>query len=197
MDLDRLDKQMDFITRIDALKSVVRQTALVDRSRQENSAEHSWHIAVMALLLSEYSNAENLDLLRVVKMLLVHDLVEIYAGDTFLYDDEKRQAKEEEERRASEKLFGLLPQDQAIELHTLWQEFEEERTPESRFAKALDALQPVLLGYANKGWSWERHSISKDQVLSHKKPVRIGSEQLWEYLQKLLEKAVKEGFLQD
>ena len=109
MDLDRLDKQMDFITRIDALKSVVRQTALVDRSRQENSAEHSWHIAVMALLLSEYSNAENLDLLRVVKMLLVHDLVEIYAGDTFLYDDEKRQAKEEEERSGAIATTGGQP----------------------------------------------------------------------------------------
>jgi putative hydrolase of HD superfamily len=197
MDSDRLQKQMDFITKIDELKNIVRQTALVDRSRQENAAEHSWHIAVMALLLGEYSNVKNLNLLKVVKMLLVHDLVEIYAGDTFLYDDERRQAKEAEEKKASEKLFGMLPRDQATEMHSLWLEFEEEKTPESRFAKALDALQPVLLGYANKGWSWELHSITKDQVISHKEPVRNGSEQLWEYLQNLLDKAVGQGFLQD
>jgi putative hydrolase of HD superfamily len=195
MDSERLNKQIDFIVRIDELKKIVRQSALTDGSRQENVAEHSWHIAVMAILLAEYSSEKRIDILKVIKMLLIHDLVEIYAGDTFLYDDESKLKQNENEEKAAKRIFGILPEDQASDLQSLWDEFEDKETPESRFAKALDALHPVILGYANRGWSWKKHSITKQQVIDHKKPVKMGSETLWKYLQTLLEKAADEGFL--
>ena len=197
MDSERLAKQMDFIVRIDELKKIVRQTALTDGSRQETVAEHSWHIAVMVLLLAEYSNDPNIDLLKVIKMLLIHDIVEIYAGDTFLYDVESRKEQNQNEEKAAKRIFGILPEDQASELQSIWDEFEERKTPESRFAKALDALQPVILGYENRGWSWKKHSIKKQQVIDHKKPVRARSVILWQYLQKLVDNAVNEVYLKE
>ncbi len=197
MESERFAKQMEFIVKIDELKSVIRQTALVDGSRQENVAEHSWHIAVMALLLTEYANTEGLDQLRVLKMLLLHDVVEVIAGDTFLYDDDSRVDQESREREAAGRIFGILPSDQAEELHGIWNEFEAQRTPEAMFAKALDALQPVVLGYANRGWSWRTHSIKKQEVLDHKKSMAKGSEYLWAYVQDLLKKAVNEGILKE
>lgn len=195
MESKRFKEQMNFIVRIDQLKNVVRQTALADGSRQENVAEHSWHIATMALLLHEYSNEKDIDLLKVIKMLLIHDLVEIHAGDTFLYDDESRLEKNDKEEEASRRIFGILPDDQACDLKSIWEEFEHEKTPESKFAKALDALQPVVLGYANRGWSWKKHSIKKNQILKHKESIKHGSEVLWEYVQDLADKASNEGIL--
>lgn len=192
---ERLKKQMQFIAEIDKLKSILRQTALANRSRQENVAEHSWHIAVMALLLSEYSNVGSIDTNKVVKMLLIHDLVEIYAGDTFLYAEYLPEEKFEEERKACENLFNILPSDQAEDMISTWEEFEAEQTPEARFAKTIDALQPILLGYENQGWSWHQHSINKEQILKHKEHMKQGSLDLWKYTKNLLDEAEDKGFV--
>ena len=196
-EMDRLVKQINFIIEIDKLKKILRQTALVDRSRQENVSEHSWHISVMALILAEYSNESNLDILRVIKMLLVHDLVEIDAGDTFLYDNEGNHDKYEREQKAAQRIFGLLPSEQADELQTIWEEFEDMSSSEAKFAKALDSLQPVLMAFYNKGWSWKTHGLMKSQVLEKKKSIKKGSRMLWEYTKSLLNQATEKGYITD
>ncbi|MFX0053454.1 MAG: HD domain-containing protein [Promethearchaeota archaeon] len=196
-DFDRLSQQMRFIVEIDKLKHVVRQSALTDGTRQENDSEHSWHIAAMAVLLSEYSNTPDLDLLKVVKMLLIHDLVEIDAGDTFLYDVMGNSTKARREQAAAARIFGLLPDDQAKEMLLLWEEYEARESPEAKFAFAMDAIQPLILSFHNKGWSWKKHGIVKSQIVDKKKPLKIGSEKLWEYAQTLIAEAVDEGFLID
>jgi putative hydrolase of HD superfamily len=149
----------------------------------------------MALLLSEYSNVGEIDTSKVVKMLLIHDLVEIYAGDTFLYDEYIPEDKLNKERQACKKLFSILPEDQANDMIQTWEEFEAEETPEARFAKTLDALQPVLLGYENQGWSWQYHSIKKDEILRHKEHMKEGSEKLWLYTKQLLDEAEDKGYV--
>ncbi len=193
--MERLHKQIQFILEIDRLKTVIRQTLLTDRSRQENSAEHSWHLAIMALLLSEYAN-QPVDLPRVVKMVLIHDLVEIDAGDTFIYDDKGHQDKAEREQRAAERLFGLLPDDQAGELKSLWEEFEERQTPDARFASALDRLHPMLHNVQTEGASWRKHGITSDLVLARNRTMAEGSTELWEYAQAMIEEAVRKGYLE-
>ncbi len=193
MTLERLSKQIDFIIETDKLKQVIRQTALTDASRQENVAEHSWHISLMALLLAEYSKSA-IDVLKVLKMLLIHDLVEIDAGDTFLYDEDKNNDKSERERVAAKRIFGMLPDDQAANYISLWREFEEEVTPESRFAKAVDAMHPVLLCYYNRGWSWKKHNLSMSTVIEKKAHIRDGSQELWELTKKLLHRAQDLGY---
>jgi putative hydrolase of HD superfamily len=197
IDTERFAKQMEFIAEIDKLKHVVRQSKLTDCSRQENDSEHSWHIATMALVLSEYSNYPDISLLKVIKMLLIHDLVEIDAGDTYLYDLEGNSDKNEREKEAAARIFGLLPRDQAIELADVWEEFEAMSTPEAKFARALDHLQPLILSYHNKGWSWKTHDVVKSKILESKEPMKEGSTLLWEYAKTLLERAVKDGFLID
>ena len=197
MDMERFAKQMDFIVEIDKLKKVIRQSALVDGSRQENDSEHSWHIATMAILLSEYSNVPDLDLLKVLKMLLIHDLVEIYAGDTFAYDPVGNSHKAKREQEAAKKIFGLLPNDQKHELHSLWIEFEAEVSPEARFAAAIDKLQPLILSYNNRGWSWAKHGVGGNQVLDSKKKIAEGSRALWEYAKELVQKSIENGFLDE
>ncbi|MGD2072293.1 MAG: HD domain-containing protein [Candidatus Thorarchaeota archaeon] len=196
-DIDRLAKQINFIVEIDKLKTILRQTGLVDRSRQENVSEHSWHIAVMAFILAEYSNESNLDILRVIKMLLVHDLVEIDAGDTFLYDANGNHDKHEREHKAAERIFGLLPDEQAEELRAIWEEFEAHASPESKFARALDSLQPVLMAFYNEGWSWKKHGLVKSQILEKKKPIEKGSKLLWKYTKSLLNQAVENDYIID
>jgi putative hydrolase of HD superfamily len=196
-EIDRFAKQIDFIIEIDKLKKILRQTGLVDRSRQENVSEHSWHIAVMALVLKEHSNEENVDILHVVKMLLIHDLVEIDAGDTFLYDTKGNQDKYKREQKAAERIFGLLPPDQADEFRTAWEEFEALSSSEAKFARALDSLQPVLMAFYNKGWSWQQHGLIKSQVLEKKKIIEEGSASLWEYTKSLLEEAAERGYIKD
>ncbi len=158
MTTDRLAQQMAFIIEIDRLKTVLRRTLIADGSRHENSAEHSWHLALAAMVLAEHSD-EPVALLRVLQMLLVHDIVEIDAGDTFYYDDAGRQDKAEREQRAADHLFGLLPDDQAAELHALWTEFEARQTAEARFANALDRLMPLIHNTLNDGHTWrlQRH----------------------------------------
>ncbi|MHA1959574.1 MAG: HD domain-containing protein [Candidatus Thorarchaeota archaeon] len=197
IDSERFAKQMEFIAEIDKLKQVIRQSKLTDDSRQENDSEHSWHIAVMALVLSEFSNTPGISLLRVIKMLLVHDLVEIDAGDTYLYDKEANSDKEEREKEAAARIFGILPADQAKELGEIWEEFEAMSTPEAKFARALDHLQPLILSYHNRGWSWRTHGVVKSQIMESKEPMKEGSTELWEYAKTLLRKAVEAGFLID
>lgn len=193
---DRLGAQIRFLVEIDKLKSVLRRTLLVDSSRRENSAEHSWHLAIMAILLQEYA-AESVDLHRVVKMLLVHDIVEIDAGDTFCYDVEAQQSKEARELEAAERIFGLLPDDLGRELRSLWDEFEAGRSPDARFAAALDRLQPLLHNYSTEGGTWQEHRVTRDQVVARNAFIAEGSPRLWDYAKALIEDAVARGFLAD
>jgi len=192
---ERLEKQIRFIVEIDKAKTVFRQTVLMDGSRNENDAEHSWHLAVMAMLLLEYPKEQGLDELKIIRMALLHDLVEIDAGDTFCYDEVGAMDKEEREKKAAERIFSLLPVDQAREFRAVWEEFEARNTPESRFAAALDRLQPILHNYHTKGHSWIKHGIKKDQVLQRIKPIAESSETLWEYAKDIIEDAVHKGFL--
>ncbi|MFW9831769.1 MAG: HD domain-containing protein [Candidatus Thorarchaeota archaeon] len=197
MDPVRLSQQMKFIAEIDKLKQVSRESWLVDASRKETDAEHSWHITIVALLLSEYSNTPNIDILRVVKMLLIHDIVEIDAGDTFIYDQEATKDQNERENKAANRIFGLLPSDQQQELQQLWEEYETMKTPEAKFARAIDSFQPLLLAYLNGGCSWRIHNITKSQVIASKHHMEKGSEKLWSHTLYLLEQAVQNGILKD
>ena len=159
--MDRLRKQIEFIVEIDKLKHVLRQSALIHDRRRENDAEHSWHLGVMAMLLAEYVREDSVDILKVMKMVLIHDLVEIDAGDTFAYDELGYEDKEERELQAAERIFSLLPSDQAGKMWELWQEFEEKQTPEARFAASLDRLQPLLLNYQHQGAYWKMPAYRK------------------------------------
>jgi putative hydrolases of HD superfamily len=194
MSTQRLDGQIRFILEIDRLKSVLRQTLLADASRRENSAEHSWHLAMMAVVLSEYAN-EQVDLARVVKMALLHDVVEVDAGDTYIYDDVAALDKHEREQRAAERIFGLLPENQAKEMRELWDEFEARRTPESRFANALDRLQPVLLNYYTQGKAWRSHGVRVGQVIARNRHMEDGAAELWQHARRLIEDAANKGWL--
>ena len=191
----RLSDQISFIREIDKLKRVLRRTYLTDGSRRENSAEHSWHLAVMALVLNEHATVE-VDLLRVLKMLLVHDIVEIDAGDTFCYDEAGNEDKAEREQRAADRLFPLLPRDLAKDLRALWEEFEAGATAEARFATALDRLQPMLHNYFSRGGSWQEHGITRAQVENRNQVIEDGAPDLWSYASGLLDQAEKEGFLE-
>lgn len=191
---DRLTRQLAFILEIDRLKTVLRRTLLTDRSRRENSAEHSWHIALMAVLLAEHA-AERVDVARVVKMLLVHDVVEIDAGDTYVYDPEASLDKAAREVRAAERLFGLLPADQAAEVRALWDEFERRDTPEARFAAAVDRLQPILHNVVTEGHTWRQHGVARAQVEAVNRHMADGAPALWELVRRLLDQAVEKGHL--
>lgn len=190
----RLSQQIDFILEIDRLKGVLRRSPLLDGSRRENSAEHSWHLALMALLLAEHANAP-VDIGRVVKMVLIHDLVEIDAGDTFLYDEDGNDTKAARERQAAQRIFGLLPPDQGDEMKALWREFEARQTADARFAAALDRLIPLLHNYHNQGGPWQANGVSRDQVIAHVGHMGQGSAALWEYAQALIDDAVARGYL--
>lgn len=194
MDQTRLQKQIEFIIEIDKLKHIVRRSRLIGSTRYENDAEHTWHITIMAILLSEHANGSSLDLIKVVKMLLVHDLVEIDAGDTFAYDTAGHADKRAKEELAAERIFGLLPQDQADEFTALWNEFEERQTPESRYAVAMDRLQPMLLNYSNKGAAWKENGIHSERVIAYNQQIENGSEELWRFARQLLADAEKNGY---
>ncbi|MBO6114245.1 MAG: HD domain-containing protein [Lachnospiraceae bacterium] len=193
---ERLRKQLEFLLEIDKSKKVVRQTYLSDGSRKENDAEHSWHLAIMAILLSEYAN-EDIDVLKTVSMVLIHDLVEIDAGDTYAYDTEGNKTKQEREVKAAERIFNLLPEEQAEEFRALWDEFERRDTPEARFAAALDRTQPVMLTDKQGGKSWKEHEVKKSQISGRTKPVEEGSKELFGYVEDAIEKNVKKGLLRD
>ena len=159
--MDRLEQQFAFIQEIDKEKFIGRQTYLSDGLRKENDAEHAWHLALMTILLSEYAN-EGIDVLKTVTMLLIHDIVEIDAGDTYAYDEEGKKTQKEREERAAERIFGLLPEDQGKRFKRLWQEFEEQKTPEARFARTMDNLQPMMLNHATDGKAWVEHGVFLD-----------------------------------
>jgi putative hydrolase of HD superfamily len=191
----RLRQQMGFAVEAGLLKRVLRQTMLTDPDRRENSAEHSWHLAVMALVLAEHA-PPGTDLGRVIAMLLVHDLVEIDAGDLFLYADEAQHARQEEaERAAADRIFALLPAPQASQIRALWDEFEERRTPEARFARALDRLQPMLANFQAGGGTWASHGITTDQVLPKLALIEDGSAALGDYARDLLARAAEAGLI--
>lgn len=194
MQTDRLAQQIQFIIEIDKLKGILRQTLLMDGSRRENSAEHSWHLAMMAVLLIEYAPV-GVDLLDVIKMLLLHDLVEIDAGDTFCYDLQGNETKAEREMQAATRLFGLLPKDQGAELRAIWQEFEAQETAAARFAAALDRLQPVLHNQQTRGGTWQLHQINRSQVERRVSPIETGAPELWPFVQNLLDDCVAAGYL--
>ncbi|MCJ7624378.1 MAG: HD domain-containing protein [Anaerolineaceae bacterium] len=191
---DRLSQQVQFIVVVDKLKSVIRRTYLISEDRRENTAEHSWQVALLAWLLAEYAE-EHIDICRVGKMLLIHDIVEVEAGDTFIYDELNKVDQFEKEQISAENLFGLLPDDQAVEMKALWHEFEARQTPEAKFAKSIDRLIPLLHNYYTEGKSWKKYGISADMVLYVCSPIQLGSEKLWEYAQNLIEDSVQQGFL--
>ena len=194
---DRFKRQIEFILEVDKLKHVLRQTILMDKSRRENSAEHSWHIALTVMVLSEYAGDADIDFFRVMKILLVHDLIEIDAGDTYCYDDRGRQDQAAREKLAADRIFNILPPDQAGTFRDLWDEFEERKTPESRFANALDRVQPLLHNYFTRGQTWQENDIKSDQVKSRMQPVDDGAPVLWNYVSSLIDDAVKKGFLSE
>ena len=174
----RLARQLEFLVEIDKLKGVLRQTLLCDRSRQENTAEHSWHLAMAAIVLAEYAG-DSVDMGRVVRMALVHDIVDIDAGDTFAYDASANLDREKREQLAARRIFGLLPGAQAAELRGLWEEFEAQQTPDARFAVALDRLQPLLNNHHSQGGSWRAHSITRSQVLRRMAPIEAAMPDVW------------------
>lgn len=187
-------KQIEFIVEIDKLKTIYRQTRLIHDDRFENDAEHTWHLAMMALVMQEHANVE-VDLLKVMKMLLVHDIVEIDAGDTFAYDVAGHVDKEERELKAAHRIFGILPAEQAEQLKQLWYEYEKRETEEAKFANAFDRLQPIIHNYNNKGESWQRHHITLNMVLKKNEYIKEGSALLWEFAQHIIYDAVEKGYL--
>lgn len=192
-----LARRIQFILEADKLKTVIRNTLLTDRSRFENSAEHSWHAALTAVVIFDAVDVNGMDLAHIVRMLLVHDLVEIDAGDTFCYSPEQRRDQMQREQKAAERIFGLLPAQQAEELRQLWLEFEARKTPEARFANAVDRLQPLLQALHTQGKTWRQNGIRKEQVIERMQPVRAALPSLWGYVIELIEDAADRGYLID
>lgn len=192
----RLQRQMDFILEIDKAKQIFRKTRLLDGSRYENDAEHSWHLAMMAVILSEHAN-EPIDVAKVIMMALVHDIVEIDAGDTFAYDEARRETQRERELIAAERIFNLLPSDQAANIRALWDEFDNQETPEARFARAIDRLAGILPNYHNQGGGWRENHVPPQKVRARNQVIEHGSETLWDYARGLIEEAERKGFFQE
>ncbi|AWG83512.1 HD domain-containing protein [Vibrio parahaemolyticus] len=193
--MDRLEKQLALLIELDKLKSVLRRTRVKSaEGRLENSGEHSWHVTLMAVLMVEHANAP-VDICRVMKMLLIHDAVEIDAGDTFVYDTAASKEQAEKEIKAAERLFGMLPTDQGQELLALWLEFEAAQSDDAKYAKALDRLIPMLLNYHTNGQSWKENSVTREQALTINKRIEFGSVTLWDKAKELIEEATEKGWL--
>ena len=193
---DRMRKQIEFTLLMDKQKNIFRQNHLADNSRRENDAEHAWHMAVMAYLFREYAN-EDIDISKVILMCLIHDVVEIEAGDTYAYDEEAKKSQREREEIAKKHIFGMLPSDQGRELEVLFDEFEAQETAEARFAKAMDNLQPVLLHEANGGGDWKEHGVTKEQIMRRQEKTRHGSEKLFEVIKDIIDKHIAEGNIKE
>ncbi|MEX2044132.1 MAG: HD domain-containing protein [Opitutus sp.] len=191
----RLARQIEFIVECDRLKEVFRQTINTRSRRAENDAEHSWHLCLCVIVLAEHANSREHDLLRVLKMLIIHDLVEIDAGDTFAYDTAGMANQHEREAVAADRIFGLLPPDQAAGFRALWDEFEARTTPESKFAAAVDRFQPMLLNCRTEGAAWARHGITQDRVIARNRHIADGCTELWTYAERMLQEAVDAGHL--
>lgn len=196
MNQERFEKQIAFILEADKEKNILRQTHLSGHGRRENDAEHAWHMAMMIYLLREYAN-EEFDVAKAIVMALIHDIVEIDAGDTYAYDPKGIETQKEREARAAERIFGLLPEDQKEELKALFEEFEACGSPEARFARAMDNFQPLLLNNANGGGDWREHNVSKSQVVNKQITSRLGSEEIWSYTEALIDKNVRKGNIKD
>lgn len=194
--MNRLEQQMKFIIEIDKLKNIMRQSHITDGSRHENDTEHSWHIAMMAMVLAEHAN-EPVEVFKVVKMLLIHDIVEIDAGDTYAYDEVGYEDKMEREMKAADRLFGLLPEDQALEFRGLWDEFEACETKEAKFAHTLDRVHPMFLNYISGGRAWQAHNIHIDQVMKKNSYAGDGSKAIWDYTKEMLKDAVDKGYIRN
>lgn len=192
---ERMEKQIEFIVAIDELKNITRQSITISSRRNENDAEHSWHLAVMAMILSEYAEDKNIDILKVIKMVLIHDLVEIYAGDTYCYDEKGYEDKAEREQDAADRLFNMLPVDQAEKMMDLWQEFEEMETVEAAFAATLDRFQPLLLNYNTEGHTWQRPGITSEKVIKRTQVAKEKVPQLYEYIERLIQRSIERGIL--
>ena len=191
----RLAQQIEFIAECDRLKEVFRQTVNTKSCRAENDAEHSWHLCLCVIVLAEHANVPHLDVLRVLKMVIIHDLVEIDAGDTFAYDTAAMANQHEREAVAADRIFGLLPADQARAFRTLWDEFEARQTPEAKFAAAVDRFQPMLLNCRTQGAAWNRHGVTHDRVVARNRHIAEGSSELWHYADKMLQEVVAAGQL--
>lgn len=187
-------KQIEFIKKIDKIKYIQRRTKLFNSDRNENDAEHSWHLAMMAMILSEYSD-EKIDLLKVIKMVLIHDIVEIDAGDTFIYDQNKNHDNTEEELKAANRIFGILPEKQAAEYIEIWREFEDGISNEAKFAKSMDRLEPLLQNTSNNGGTWKEFGVNYQSVYNKKKAIKEGSAELWNYAEELIDNSVEKGIL--
>lgn len=192
--MDKLLRQISFIKEIDKLKYIQRKTKLLNSDRHENDAEHSWHLAIMTIVLAEHSD-KPIDILKVVKMVLIHDIVEIDAGDTFIYDTAKSHSNTEEELLAAKRIFGLLPAEQAEEFIAIWEEFEEGNTDEAKFAKSMDRLEPLLQNTSNNGGTWAEFNVSYEKVYEKKKIIKNGSTSVWNYAENLLNESVESGIL--
>lgn len=195
--LRRLESQLCFLTEIDQVKQVMRNTILMDQSRRENDAEHSWHMAVAAIVLAEYTDFDLLDMTKVFQMVLLHDIVEIDAGDVFAYATIDPILRAEQERNAAERIFGLLPPDQMKQFKALWIEFDERKTNESKYANALDRFMPIYHNYKTEGVQWKRFKVTKKQVLTRNAHIEEGSAVLWAYINRIVQEAVAKGYLID
>jgi putative hydrolase of HD superfamily len=192
---ERLARQVRFIVEVDKLKEIFRQTLVINSRRAENDAEHSWHLCLIVLTLAEHANSPGLDVLRVLKMLIIHDLVEIDAGDTFAYDTAAMATQHEREAAAADRVFGLLPPDQTRAFRALWDEFEARQTPEAKFAAAVDRFQPMLLNCHTEGAAWRRHGVTRDRVIARNSHIAEGSAALWDYAAAMIEQTVTAGHL--
>ena len=193
---ERIKKQLDFSLEIDKVKNILRQTHLSNHGRRENDAEHSWHMAIMAYLLKEYAN-EEIDIAKVMLMCLIHDIVEIDAGDTYAYDEVNLETQKAREDAAKERIFSILPKEQKEELIALFDEFEAYETPESKFAHAMDNLQPLMLNNSNGGSDWREHEVTAEQVYKRQSKTKLGSEKLYEVTDKMIRENIKRGSLKD
>lgn len=194
--MTRLEQQVQFLTEIDKMKNIFRQNYLADGSRKENDAEHSWHIALAAVLLKEHAEAE-IDLLKVMTMALIHDLVEIDAGDTYAYDEEGAETKREREVKAAERIFGMLPEDQGAYFRELWEEFEAYESDDAKYAHLLDNFQPLLLNSVSGGKSWAEHGVRKTQIYKRNAKIEETSASVWQNMKELIDKHIKLGHVMD
>ena len=195
-DKERFEKQMEFIREVDKSKEIFRQSYVTSGSRHENDAEHAWHLAMMAMIMNEYAN-EKVDLLRVIEMVLVHDLVEIDAGDTYAYDNKGNETKRERELAAADRIFNILPNNQAKMIRGLWDEFEAGETKEAKFAITLDKTQPIMLNDATDGRAWMEHGVNKEQIMARNKKTPDGSVKIWEYFENIINKNVEKGRIKE
>ena len=193
----RFDRQLSFLIQADRMKNVLRQTLLADGSRQETDAEHSWHLALTAMALYEYRGLSGISLDRVIRMALVHDLVEIYAGDTFCYDETANQDKAQREKEAADRLFGTLPEDQGVEYRKLWEEFDAMETPDAKYAAAMDRFQPLINNLLTQGHTWRLGQVTADQVYRRMAPIQEAAPALWPFVEQSIQDAIQKGWLKE